>query len=186
MVYVERLLAHPEYRKLQQEIKRLEADRIYCRHAFSHSLDVCRIAWILFLEERILSEDEVKKAQLPAENGSGTASAEWLAWKERIYLTGLLHDVGRVAQYQTGEHHGEAGRKVSERLLDEIGCPESWRDEILFVVALHFGRDGERMWQGSLGDYICRADHLSRNCFLCEASDTCKWLEEEKNQTITE
>jgi len=175
MIYVERLLALPEYRSLQKEIEILEADRVYCRHAFSHSLDVCRIAWILFLEEYMTDENE------PAPDGSKLEE-----WKERIYLTGLLHDIGRVAQYQTGEHHGEAGRRVSERLLEEIGCPESWRDDILYVVALHFGRDRARMRPGSLGDYICRADHLSRNCFLCGASDTCKWMEEEKNKTITE
>ena len=175
MIYVERLLALPEYRSLQKEIEILEADRIYCRHAFSHSLDVCRIAWILFLEDQTQSETEMGAQQFTLSE-----------WKERIYLTGLLHDIGRVAQYQTGEHHGEAGRRVSERLLEEIGCPDSWRAEILFVVALHFGRDGGRMRPKSLGDYICRADHMSRNCFLCRASETCKWNEEEKNKTITE
>ncbi len=175
MIYVERLLSRPEFRNLQLEIEKLEADRIYCKHEFSHSLDVCRIAWILFLEEHVSSEKEA------------CLQEDFLSeWKERIYLTGLLHDIGRVAQYQTGEHHGEAGRKIAERLLDEIGCPPAWREEILFVVALHFGRDGERMRPGTLGDYICRADHSSRNCFLCKASETCKWLEEEKNKTITE
>lgn len=175
MVYVERLLKRPEYLDLQKEIEKLEADRIYCKHKFAHSLDVCRIAWILFLEEQVQSENQAENRQ--------TDLAEW---KERIYLTGLLHDIGRVAQYQTGEHHGEAGRKISARLLAEIDCPDAWRDEILFVVALHFGKDGERMREKSLGDYICRADHLSRNCFLCDASPTCKWLEEEKNKTVTE
>ena len=175
MVYVERLLVHPEYRNLQKEIEKLEADRIYCKHEFQHSLDVCRIAWILFMEEQIASQEVADLQEMDLSE-----------WKERIYLTGLLHDIGRVAQYQTGEHHGEAGRKIALRLLDEIGCPDVWREEILFVVALHFGRDGERMRPGTLGDYICRADHSSRNCFLCNASETCKWLGEEKNKTITE
>lgn len=172
MIYVQRLLEHSEFRQLQREIEIEETDRIYCRHGFSHSLDVCRIAWILFLEE----------------NGGLTdpEGTDLSVWKERIYLTGLLHDIGRTAQYRTGEHHAEAGRRIAARMLQDIECPAEWRDEILSVVELHFGRDSSRMQPGSLGDYICRADHLSRNCFLCDASDTCKWKESEKNKGISE
>lgn len=169
MIYVERLLQHPIYLKIQKDIPALEAERVYCRHEFSHSLDVCRIAWILFLEEH-------RQAEL-----SEQALCDW---KERIYLTGLLHDVGRATQYQTGEHHGAAGRRIAMEFLADIGCPSEWIDEILLVVALHFGRDKDKMKPGCLGDYICRADHLSRNCFLCEASETCKWEADEMNTGI--
>lgn len=169
MIYVQRLLDHPSYIKLQKEVEVLEQDRIYCLHHFSHSLDVCRIAWILYLEEhRAETSEEVLSV-----------------WRERIYLTGLLHDIGRSEQYRTGEHHGSAGRRIAAGLLEDIGCPDAWREDILEVVALHFGRAYDRLPHGSLGYYICRADHLSRNCFLCDASDSCKWKEEEKNRTVT-
>ena len=32
--------------------------------------------------------------------------------------------------------------------------------------------------------YISRADHDCRLCFFCEAKESCKWSEEERNQTI--
>ena len=35
-----------------------------------------------------------------------------------------------------------------------------------------------------LGNYLYRADKMSRLCFCCEARESCKWSEEEKNMEI--
>ena len=52
-----------------------------------------------------------------------------LAKKDQFYVTGLLHDIGRVAQYETGEHHSVAGVRIAEKLLTEIEYPSEWMRE---------------------------------------------------------
>ena len=69
-----------------------------------------------------------------------------LAKKDQFYVTGLLHDIGRVAQYETGEHHSVAGVRIAEKLLTEIEYPSEWMRETLQIVGVHHGReetDGE-------------------------------------------
>ena len=66
--------------------------------------------------------------------------------KDQFYVTGLLHDIGRVAQYETGEHHSVAGVRIAEKLLTEIEYPSEWMRETLQIVGVHHGReetDGE-------------------------------------------
>ena len=104
--------------------------------------------------------------------------------KDQFYVTGLLHDIGRAAQYETGEHHSEAGMRIAEQLLSEIGYPVEWLKETLQIVGVHHGREEEKDESGTMEYYIRRADHLSRNCFLCDAADSCKWSDAERNQTI--
>lgn len=170
MKYVNKLLAHPEFVRIQDEIKNWERERIYCHHEMEHVLDVCRIAWVMYLEAhaREAMEDAVLQEM-----------------KERFYIAGLLHDIGRACQYETGEHHSAAGSVIAKRILAEIGYPEAWSGEAVQIVGAHHGRtefDGDC---DSIGYYIQKADHLSRNCFLCDAADSCKWKKQERNETIT-
>ena len=104
--------------------------------------------------------------------------------KDQFYVTGLLHDIGRVAQYETGEHHSVAGVRIAKKLLMEIEYPTEWMKETLQIVGVHHGREEDEGELYTMEYYIRRADHLSRNCFFCEASDSCKWKKEERNQTI--
>ena len=60
-----------------------------------------------------------------------------LAKKDQFYVTGLLHDIGRVAQYETGEHHSVAGVRIAEKLLTEIEYPSEWMRETLQIVGVH-------------------------------------------------
>ena len=220
MKFTEKLLKHPEFLRLQKRVQQIEQDRIYCHHELSHALDVCRMAWMMYLEDQMQekfesgletdlknnyeSETGLKKKD---ESKSISESSEWIAEdrnaectedicgkkhcsvnlqekKDQFYVTGLLHDIGRVAQYETGEHHSEAGMRVAEQLLSEIGYPAEWMAETLQIVGVHHGREEEKEETGVMEYYIRRADHLSRNCFLCEAADSCKWSDEERNQTI--
>ena len=91
MEYVEKLSGDREYRQLLERLKELEKDRIYCHHGIGHLLDVARIAYIENLE-----------AQLGLE-------------KEDIYIAALLHDLGRVDEYESGIGHHIAGRETKHR-----------------------------------------------------------------------
>ena len=210
MKFTEKLLKHPEFLRLQKRVQQMEQDRIYCHHELSHALDVCRMAGIMYLEDQrkkkpeTESETDLKNSYEPesvlksservaedrnagctddiCEKKHGSVNLQ--EKKDQFYVTGLLHDIGRVAQYETGEHHSEAGMRIAEQLLSEIGYPVEWMTETLQIVGVHHGREEEKDESGSMEYYIRRADHLSRNCFLCEAADSCKWSNEERNQTI--
>ncbi len=104
--------------------------------------------------------------------------------KDRIYVTGLIHDIGRSVQYRTGEHHAIAGAEIARQILSEIDYPEKWISEVCDFIREHHGRQYAYSDKSQVGYYIERADKLSRNCFCCPAADTCKWSEAEKNQTV--
>lgn len=175
MRYTELLLKNELFLRLQQEIQCLEKDRIYCHHEIGHALDVCRMAWILYLETNFLKK----------ESGQSVDNAELIcAIKDRFYVTGLLHDIGRASQYRTGEHHSAAGVRLASQILKQIDFPEAWIDETLQIIGDHHGRNGCHWEKNQIGYYIEQADHLSRNCFCCEAAASCKWKEEDRNQTI--
>ena len=206
MKFTEKLLKHPEFLRLQKRVQQIEQERIYCHHELSHALDVCRMAWMMYLEDQMQknlkygSDAEKMDTELknncaleagftsesePVKARKAEQLADFCKKKDQFYVTGLLHDIGRVAQYETGEHHSEAGVRIAKQLLAEIGYPLAWMDETLQIVGVHHGRAEEKNEAGTMVYYIRRADHLSRNCFLCEAADSCKWSDEERNQTIT-
>lgn len=166
MKYTERLLQDTEYQALVKKLEQAESDRRFCRHGLSHFLDAARIAWILALEEN-------------AEGGKipGGLSEK----KEQIYLTALLHDLGRIAQLEQGTPHHKAGAELAGYFLEKIGFPVERRREILSAIQEHRGEGKSR------NDFINRfkkADNYSRNCFWCEARSECKWNEERKNDTV--
>ena len=205
MKFTEKLLKHPEFLRLQKRVQQIEQERIYCHHELSHALDVCRMAWMMYLEDQMQKNlrygsdaekmDTELKNNCELEAGFTSKSepekgmkaenfAELCEKKDQFYVTGLLHDIGRVAQYETGEHHSEAGMRIAKELLSEISYPAEWMAETLQIVGVHHGREEENDETGAMEYYIRRADHLSRNCFFCEAADSCKWSDEERNQTI--
>ena len=169
MKYTKKILEHPEFLRIQKEISDWERERIYCHHEIGHALDVCRMAWIMYLEDHPVLRET---AEAPEEI------------KDRIYVSGLLHDIGRAAQYETGEHHALAGGRIASRILDEIAYPVEWKQETIRIISAHHGRTENKSQPGSIEFYIQRADYLSRNCFLCAASDSCKWSAKERNQTV--
>ncbi len=153
-------------------IEGAEADRVFCRHGLSHLLDVARIAWILNLER-----------------GCGLH-------RDVVYAAALLHDIGRAAQYQTGEPHDEAGERVAAGILDALPEPlrfgASERSAILRAVGHHRGPHAvreESMCEGAtpvdvLAHLIKEADDRSRACYACAARDACYWPDERKNLSI--
>lgn len=168
MKYTDRVVNHPMFAALMEKIKIAEADRIYCGHRLEHGMDVARLAWIYYLEDQLAHPVQTEGME---------------EVKDLFYCCALLHDIGRVAQYETGVHHSIAGVEIAEQIIADTGMPAEWERQILEVVSEH--SDGVYC-EGcrNLSYFILKADHDCRLCFACEAKDSCKWSDEEMNHRI--
>lgn len=156
----EKILKNKEYRELLAEIHNFELERIYCKHDLRHFMDVARIASIIWFED---GEDKGIDRDI-------------------IYAAALLHDIGRAREYKEGLSHDEASAVIAEHILPSCGYTAEEIQEISSAIHGHRGRKYAQ--ETYLGEILARADKLSRPCFLCGASDTCKWSEEEKNTSL--
>ena len=116
--------------------------------------------------------------------------------RELIYGAALLHDLGRYRQIAEGIPHEEASACLAEQILTDCGFAAEERSLIKEAILQHRGHgaakpaeapaagDPKNTAKGSLGDYLYRADKMSRLCFCCDAAESCKWSEEEKNMEI--
>lgn len=166
MEYVARLLHQEQYRETVKKIARLEADRIYCRHNMEHFMDVARLAQIRNLKEQLGLDEEM------------------------IYLYALLHDIGRMKEYEQGISHAAASAEFAGEIFATIDYPKEKGDIICRAILAHRRENcgelhGEKLWQKAFTQLMKWADKASRMCFACEAADSCKWSEEEKNKPET-
>lgn len=138
--------------KLNEEA---EADRRFCRHNMGHFLDVARIAMILNEKEHI------------------GVPQEW------IYAAGLLHDIGRHVQYETGIPHEQASAEIAPDILRDCGFNEEETRVIVEAISCH--RNAEVTEKKDLSGILYRADKASRACFACEAEPECNWKDGKKN-----
>lgn len=153
-----RLLRNKEFLERMRELEIRERDRVYCRHDFSHSMDVARLGYLYALEEGLALD------------------------KEQFYLTALLHDIGRIDEYRYGISHAEAGKKLAGEILLHIGYPAEKIPAILSAIGGHRGDVSAGKTEGEiLSGLLKRADQKSRPCFACHAADTCKWSVERRN-----
>lgn len=149
------IISNENFINHRKRIDTLEENRRFCRHDMRHFIDVARIAMILNLE-----------------NGFGF-SREW------IYAVGLLHDIGRDEQYESGIPHEIASGKIARVILKECGFEEEEIRELEKAILNH--RNQAVMEEKSLSGILYRADKLSRACFLCEAEAECNWKNGNKN-----
>lgn len=156
MERVNQLLADEEYKRLLERLEKLEENRRFCRHGLEHLLDVARIAWIWNLEEGFFLE------------------------KEDVYLSALLHDLGRVEEYEKGIPHHEAGKQLAAHFLEKLEYPKERQEEILRAVEGHRKKEE----QSGLSMLLAKADKASRNCRYCKAYQDCKWSREEKERRL--
>ena len=156
MKKVNEILNNNIYKECIEQIEILEKDRIFCRHNMNHFLDMARIAYILVLE-----------AGLPYS-------------KEVIYGIGLLHDIGRIEEYQNNINHDDAGVIIAEKILDETSYDNDEKKLILKAISCHGSKNNDDEFL----DIIYRSDKLSRNCFQCKAQNECYWSEDKKNLNI--
>ena len=153
-----RIIQHPFYRQAMQGIKEAEKDRIFCKHDMEHFLNVARLAYIYNLE------------------GNSEIS------QEIIYSAALLHDIGRYLQYTKDIPHHEAGVGIAEKILPECGFTEN--EQAMIIDAILFHRRGGAKKEPSLRTLLFKADKASRNCFACDARDSCKWQGSDMNLKI--
>lgn len=161
MVYIDKLLKDTDYLEQLKHLEELEQNREFCRHGLPHLLDTARLIWIRCLEGRRTMD------------------------KEMVYLAALLHDLGRIDQYEAGTPHHEAGARRAEVLLGAIGYPAGRIGKIQEAILGHRG-------SSSAGDVVelsallAWADQRSRMCFCCQAREACSWRNDQKNNTITD
>ena len=150
------ILNNKEYKHALEKLSEYERNREFCNHTIEHFIDVSRIAYIMVLEEKLNVSKEV------------------------IYAIGLLHDIGRVKQYEEGIHHDIASVEMSKEILKETSLTDEEINIILNGIANH-----RKESDNKLEEIIYKADKLSRQCFNCKAEKECYWSSEKKNFKIT-
>ena len=159
MIRMERvncILEDTDFLKYIAKTKKLEEDRIFCRHDLNHLLDVCRISWILNLEEELLID------------------------KEKVYAAALLHDIGRWVEYETGRDHAIVSGELAKNILDRCGFSDDEKIDIIEAIRNHRKKEHST----DLGRILYRADKLSRPCFNCDAIGRCKRFRNAQKQVL--
>ncbi|WP_238456513.1 HD domain-containing protein [Desulfotruncus arcticus] len=142
------------YRECLERNAAAEINRLFCRHDLQHMLDVARITNMLVLEDA--------RRNIP-----GKAALT----REIIYAAGLLHDLARWLEYETGEDHAAAGARLAGPVLDRSGFDD--REKTIILTAIREHRAGDEESISLLGRYMARADDLSRPCYHCKARAEC-------------
>lgn len=155
MKIVNDILNNKIYKENLDKLSRYEEKREFCKHDLKHFIDMARIAYIMILEEN-----------LPYS-------------KEFIYTIALLHDIGRVKQYEEGTPHNIASVTLSKEILKELDFTEEEKEMILKAIENHRGSSDEK-----LSYIIYKSDKMSRECFNCKAKKDCYWSDEKKNLKI--
>lgn len=153
---VNKILNHETYRNSLNKIKFLEKDRAFCNHNIEHFLNVARICYIINLERNLGFSKEI------------------------LYTIALLHDIGRVEQYENGTPHEIASYKMAEDIIKYIDFTESERALIKDGILGH-RKEGEA---SIISNLIYEGDKLSRECHSCSAISLCNWKDEKKNMKI--
>lgn len=156
MKNIDIIMNNSMYTESLEKLKKYEENREFCNHTIEHFIDVARIAYIMVLEEDLKVSKEV------------------------IYAIGLLHDIGRVKQYEEGIHHDIASVDMSREILKETSFTEEEVKIILNGIANH-----RKESDNKLEEIIYRADKLSRQCFSCKSENECYWSKDKKNFKIT-
>ena len=136
-----------------------ERDRPFCCHDYQHMLKVSQISY------KIINQNSQLDEFVKREGLSGPRSA-----REVIYAAGILHDIGRWRQYDTGEDHALAGAGMARAVLERAGF--SIIETAIVIRAISEHRcivPG----QSYLGRVMCLADDLSRPCGDCDARLDC-------------
>jgi len=159
-----------------------ERNRRFCRHDLQHMLDVARITYLLVLEDCVMGNTLtlgrpgqpmlkiLDQIDFKEDAAVGSMPDKLSQVKEIIYAAGLLHDMARWAEYETGENHAAASARTAGAVLDHTGFNEIEQRIIAKAIGEH--RTGG-IAASLLGQYICRADDLARPCSRCAARDDC-------------
>lgn len=158
MKRIDCILQNKTYKEHIEKIERAEVHRDFCHHNMGHFLDVARIAMILNQKE------------------------EYALCEEWIYAAALLHDIGRWVQYETGEDHAIASKRLAPDILQECGFLEEESKQIVSAIGNH--RNKKIAEDKTLDGLLYRADKLSRPCFACKMEKACDWKKDKKNLSL--
>lgn len=155
MKKIDCILNNSLYKENLEKLLSYEKKREFCKHDLKHFIDMSRIAYIMVLEKGLSYS------------------------KELIYAIGLLHDIGRVKQYEEGIPHHIASVELSKEILKNIDFTEEEKAIILKYIEAHREENDDE-----LGDIIHKSDKLSRECFNCKVINECYWNDEKKNLKV--
>ncbi|HWJ04125.1 MAG TPA: HD domain-containing protein, partial [Verrucomicrobiae bacterium] len=119
-------------------------------HDHQHAVYVARLGYLIALEQKL---------ELPE-------------LKELIYAAGLLHDIGRWKEYQTGEDHAWVSAEFAEPILARAGF-SPWEIDIVCAGI----REHREPGGSQIGKILALADDLSRNCRGCTVKESCYKLD---------
>lgn len=160
---IENIIANPVYKDYLQRNNNAEKERVFCCHNFDHVADTARLTYILILEE-----------------GNPFIS------REIAYAAGLLHDIGRWAEYQTGKDHAAKSADLAKEILIEAGFSNDETRLIQKAISEHRDKNYSHKNRSVLSAALARADSMSRKCFCCSSRENCNKLEQQPNQnTLT-
>lgn len=152
---INEILLSDKYKEILNTLEFLEKDRVFCKHNIEHFLDVARIAYIKVLEDRLDYSKEI------------------------IYAIALLHDIGRVLEYNEGIPHHEGSVILAKEILSETSYDDKEKEIIISAIENHRSID-----DNVLNKIIYVSDKISRNCFSCKSEKECYWSTEKKNLKI--
>lgn len=153
---VNNIIANRDYQLFLQKNEESEKERIFCNHHFDHLLAVARLTYILILEE-----------------GNPFIS------REMAYAAGLLHDIGRWQEYETGSDHAAKSALLAQPILIEAGFPKAEREIIGRAIKQHRLKEECHEHRSPLSTALSKADELSRLCFQCKVTEQCNKLEKQ-------
>ena len=156
MKKIELITNNETFKKNLKKLQELEKNRVFCKHGIEHSLDVARIAYIMVLENNLKIDKEI------------------------IYGAALLHDLGRVLQYEENIPHEEGSLILGKIILKECNYCDEDIDMILNAIKFHRIEESK----SELGEILYKSDKLSRMCFVCKSELDCYWDKKKKNFII--
>ncbi len=159
MERIENIIKDAAFQDYMLRIAAKEAKRKFCKHTFQHLIDVARITYILMMENKELKNFALKHNLANRERA-----------KVIIYAAALLHDIARWVEYDTGEDHALKGAELAVDILNRAGFA---KPEIYIVTQAIREHRGFTENMSLLGEYLHRADNLSRGCYFCEAKSEC-------------
>lgn len=146
------ILQNSTFKSYLCKIEEIEKNRIFCKHDLYHLVETARI---------MLKENEKDKRFS----------------NDVIVATALLHDLGRLEEYEGGLSHEQAGVIISKKILKECEFDEK---EILLVtkaISQHRAQN-----EDDLSSLLYFADKRSRQCYNCRAKNECYWDNRLKNK----
>lgn len=151
------VLNHKIFNEKINKIENDEKTRVFCKHDFSHLMDVARICYIINLEENLNID------------------------KDLIYVTALLHDLGRADEVDTGINHSILSQEIAKEILEDLDFNDESKQRIINAIKNHRTKEKN---DDRFIEIFYKADKLSRMCFRCPARSICNWSEEKKNKTV--